>query len=135
MGAGSVFSDAQVQGLVVPMTVIAQDMLAARSETTKEAFVTFVMPYTGVVVGYQGCLTAITGTTQTLALTLERGTTVLSTLTLATANTPARNAGLSLKVFAGETLNVKAATGHTDVVCEGIVCILEVQIGLPVEDA
>lgn len=124
-----VFDQLSRKQLVVPYTVFAGFLSAAGTETTKDEISIFVMPWNAQIVAWQAAYVNEAGTGPSLDLTLERGTTVLSTMTQLTADeTGARLTGLNIPVHAGETLNVKADAANTDNAFDGLVIVLEVQI-------
>lgn len=123
------FSDLDRKTLVVPWTVFAGALTAVGTETTKDEIAVFIVPQSGVVRGISAAYVNEGGTTPTLDLTLERSTTVLATLAqLTTDETAARLGDLNIRVNAFETLNVKAASFHTDNTFEGLLIVLEYQI-------
>jgi len=124
------FSDLDRKGLIVPFTVVAQDFLAARSETVAEAAVSFICPWAGVIKGMQASLTVLTGTTKTWTVSLANAvpTTLLTLTDLTDVVLRSRTTDLSIKVGAGQVLTVNHAFGNTDCVAEGCLVVVEFQI-------
>lgn len=119
------FSDLDRQQLIVPWTVFAGYLSIAGSETTKDEIAIFRLPTNGVIVGWTACYVNEAGTSPSIELTLERGTTVLDTLaTLTTDETAATNTGLEILGMAGETLNVKGDVNNTDNAFDGLLIVL-----------
>ena len=118
--------------LVVPWTVFAGFLSSANTDTSKTTVCSFVVPQSGVIRGWSAAYQFEAGTSSpTLDLTLERATTVLSTMTQLTANaTGFRIGDLSIRVQAFETLNVKGVANNTDNAFDGLVITLEYQIVL-----
>lgn len=113
---------------VIPWTVFAGALTAVGTETTKDEISIFIVPQSGMIRGIQGCYVNEGGTTPTLDVTLERGTTVLATLTqLTTDETATRVKDLSVRVSEGDILNIKAAAANTDNTFEGLQITLEYQ--------
>jgi len=122
------FTDLDRQMLVVPFTVFAGALTAVGSETTKDEIAKWTAFSNCLITGFQATYTDEAGTTPALDLTLERGTTVLSTLAQLTTNeTSARNSGLSIPVSAGDLLNVKGAAVNTDNTFDGLLILIEMQ--------
>lgn len=113
---------------VIPWTVFAGALTAVGTETTKDELSIFTVPQSGVIRAIQGCYVNEGGTTPAIDITLERGTTVLATLTqLTTDETSARVKDLSIRVSEGDILNIKGAAANTDNTFEGLLVILEYQ--------
>jgi hypothetical protein len=122
------FTELDRQQLVVPFTVFAGALTIAGTEATKDEIAKWTAWSNAVVTGFQATYTDQAGTGPTLALTLERGTTVLATLTTLSANeTTARSAGLVIPIFTGDLLNIKGAVNNTDNAFDGLLVILELQ--------
>ena len=115
--------------LVVPWTVFAGFLSSANTDTSKTTVCSFVVPQSGVIRGWSAAYQLEAGTGPALDLTLERATTVLSTMTQLTANaTGFRIGDLSIRAQAFETLNVKGVAANTDNAFDGLVITLEYQI-------
>lgn len=119
------FSDLDRQMLVVPFTVYAGDLGTAGTETVKDEISIFKMPTSGVIVGWTACYVNSSGAGPTLALTIERGTTVLDTLTTLSADETAQtNTGLAIAIAKDTAINIKGATNNTDNAFTGLVVVL-----------
>ena len=123
-------TDLDRKSIVVPLTVVAQDFLAARSETAAEAAASFICPWNGVIRGMQATLAVLTGTTKTYIVTLANATptTLITLTTLTDVVLQSRTKGLAIQVSEGQVLTVNHAFGHTDCVAEGVLIIVEFQI-------
>lgn len=119
------FSDLDRQQLIVPWTVFAGALTAAGTETTKDELVVFRIPTNGVIVGWSASYVNEAGTTPSLDLTLERGTTVLDTLAqLTTDEAVVTNTGLDIACATGENLNIKGDANNTDNAFDGLLIVL-----------
>lgn len=116
--------------LVVPITVSAQDFLAARSETVAEALASFVAPSAGVIRGLQASLTVLTGTTKTWTVSLANAvpTTLVTLDAITDVTLRSRTKGLAIKATEGQIFTINHAFGNTDCVLEGGLVIVEYQI-------
>src|SRR5258708_6459829 len=94
--------------LVVPITVFAQDVLAARSEAAAEAAASFIVPSNGVIRGLQASLTLLSGTTKTWVVSLANSvpTTLVTLTALTDVILQQRTKGLALKVTEGQVLTI-----------------------------
>lgn len=123
-------SDLDRQAIIVPLTAVAQDFLAARTETVAEAAASFIVPTNGTIRGFQASLTSLAGTTKTWTVSLANAAAVtLVTLTAITDVTlRSRTTGLAIPVSAGDIITVNHAFGNTDCVSEGNLVIIELQV-------
>jgi len=116
--------------LIVPFTVCAQDFLAARTETVAETLTTFIVPWNGIIRGLMLGMGTLAGTTKTWIVTIQNAAAAI----LATSGTitdtvlAIRTTGLNIPVTANQVLTVSHAFGHTDVVAEGALVVVEFQI-------
>lgn len=95
---------------------------------TKAAFAHFLAPFTGNVVEVTAGYVTEAGTSPSLAVTLERGTTVLTTVSPTTAATPLSSGAISAFVSKGENLNLKLASlGNADNDFTGICIVVGIQ--------
>jgi hypothetical protein len=121
----TMYSDLDRKMLVVPWTIFAGRLSAEGSETTKDEVAVFRAPSNGVIVGWSAAYVNEGGTAPVLDLTIERGTTVLDTLSqLTTDETLAFNDNLEIKVSRGDTLNIKGDVNNTDNFFDGLVIVL-----------
>ena len=116
--------------LIVPFTVCAQDFLAGRTETAAETMTTFIVPWNGIIRGLMLGMGTLAGTTKTWIVTIQNAAaTVLATSgTITDAILAVRTTGLNIPVTANQVLTVSHAFGHTDVVAEGALVVVEFQI-------
>jgi hypothetical protein len=121
------FSDLDRKFLIVPLTLFAGDLPAARVETVKEILTSWRVLTNSTIVGMQAGYAVEVGTTPALTFTLERGTTVLATVIATTVAVPAHTGTLEITATQGEVLNVKVAGANTDNDVEGLLLIVEYQ--------
>lgn len=119
-------SDLDRQFQVMAFSVFAGALTIAGTETTKDEICKWTQWGSILVTGMQATYTDQAGTAPSLALTLERGTNVLATLTTLSANeTTARITGLAIPLSFGDLMNVKGAVNNTDNAFDGLLVILE----------
>jgi hypothetical protein len=119
------YSDLDRKFLIVPWSIFAGALTIAGSETTKDEICLVVAPTNGVITGWSAAYVNEAGTSPTLDLTLERGTTVLDTLAqMTTDETVTENTGLEIAISRGDRLNVKADVNNTDNAFDGLVITL-----------
>lgn len=117
--------------LIIPVTVVAQDFLAARTESSAEAATYFTCPWAGIVRGVQAALgTFPTGTTKTWTVSVTDAvpTTIVTLTALTNSVLTTRTKDLAFKVSEGQVLTINHVFGNTDCVTEGNLVIIEFQI-------
>lgn len=122
-------SDLARRSIIVPLTVVAQDFLAARSETAAEAAASFICPWNGTIRGIQASIAVLTGGTKTWIVSLANAVpTTLVTLAAVTDTVlQQRTKGLAISVSEGQVLTVNHVFGNTDCIAEGALVIVEFQ--------
>lgn len=117
--------------LRVPLTVFAGDLAAGDTDTVKATIVSFLGYGNFEIVAWEAGYAKSAGTSPGLIATLERGTTVIDTITVTDAGNvgaPVRSTGLTAKFGDNETLNVKLAVPtNTDNSFVGVLIILWIQ--------
>lgn len=112
--------------LVVPINVIGAAEYAAGA--SPRVLAQMIVPQSCLVVGLSAQFQTQGGTAGACTFDLRRSTTVLASVTVATAATPVRSSPLSVRLNAGETVNINGTLNNINNTFSGLTVTLELQL-------